>query len=462
MSIFDLIYRRLLLPAYKPDSFGNLSARWNELAAAERSSLAENHARQWAEVQRMVAHAYETTPFYRERLDSVGVTPIDLKSPSDLAKIPALTREDLRSCKDALISSEYSESQLLGAATGGTTESPVPLYRDRKCLQTRNADQLRFNLWAGCSPSTKVFWLWGAAVDFATNPSWRWKLWERYVLREVWAPSSELNEAICEKYRQRLNSFRPKTIIAYPTPLAIFAEYLADSSKEYWRPKNIIVTAEPLSPEQRKVIAKTFAVEPYLQYGARDFGMIASECERHRGLHYNPLAVYLELQPIGEGVAELLVTDLTNRAMPMIRYKIGDCALPIEGPCSCGRGFPRISEVVGRTVDNFVLANGSIVPGVALTNRVLKDCSVLKKVQIVQQDYEDFMVRYVPGPRFSDENLRAVEDVMHAFIGETAKIAFVQVDDIRRERSGKTRLCISHVKQTAQAHLAELATEGRA
>ena len=459
--MIDLLYRRLLLPVYKPDSFGNLSARWKQLEAAERRSLAENQTRQWTDVQRMVAHAYETTPFYRERLDAAGVSPAGLKSPADLAKVPPLTREDIRNRKDALLSSAYGAGDLFEAATGGTTESPVPLYRDRECLQTRNADQMRFNLWAGCTPSAKVFWLWGAAVDFASDPSWRWKIWERYVLRQVFAPSSELNRYICEIYRQRLNAFRPKTIIAYPTPLAIFAEYLATSGKDYRRPENIIVTAEPLSAEQRRSIEAAFGVRPYLQYGARDFGMVASECEQHEGLHYNPLAVYLEFAPIGDGVAEVLVTDLTNRAMPMIRYKVGDCALPIEAACPCGRGFPRMTEVVGRTVDNFILANGSIVPGVALTNRVLKDFAVLKKVQIIQQDYEDFVVRYVPGPQFNQQNLAAVTEVMRKFVGATSRIAFVPVDDIARERSGKTRLCISHMQRPPE-NAAGSATGGRA
>jgi phenylacetate-CoA ligase len=460
--VIDLLYRQLLLPVYKPDSFGNLSARWEQLAAAESRPLAENRALQWKKVQRMVAHAYGTTSFYRERLDAAGVNAAGLKSPADLAKIPPLTREDIRNRKDALLSSSYPQNDLFGAATGGTTESPVPLYRDRACLQTRNADQMRLNLWAGSGPSAKIFWLWGAAVDFAADPSWRWRLWERYVLRHVYAPSSELNREICETYRQRLNAFRPKTIIAYPTPLTIFAEYLASSGKDYWRPENIIVTAEPLSAEQRRSIEAAFGVRPYLQYGARDFGMIASECEQHQGLHYNPLAVYLEFEPIGDGVAEVLVTDLTNRAMPMIRYKVGDCAMPIEAACPCGRGFPRMTEVVGRTVDNFILPNGSIVPGVALTNRVLKDFAVLKKVQIIQQDYEDFVVRYVPGPQFNQANLANTAEVMRKFVGATARIAFVPVDDIARERSGKTRLCISHVQRPATENAAGSARGGRA
>lgn len=444
--MINLIYSRLLYPMYKPESYGGLARRWKELRAAERGSLAENQARQWTDVQRMVKHAYETTAFYRQRLDEAGIAPSAIRNSDDLRHIPPLTRDDIRGRQEALISKNHPSETLYKAATGGTTDSPVPLFRDRACLQTRNADQLRFDTWSGASLASKKFWLWGASMDFAKDPSWRWRIWERQILRQVWAPTSELNDEICERYRQQLNDFKPKTIIAYPTPLTIFCDYLLRIGRQYHRPEGIVVTAEPLSSQQRQTITETFGVEPFLQYGSRDFGMIASECERHSGLHYNPLAVYLEFVPVSDGLSEILVTDLTNRAMPMLRYKIGDCALPIDGTCECGRGYPRMTEVIGRTVDNFDLGNGTVVPGVSLTNRVLKDFSVLKKVQIVQRDYADFLVRFVPGPDFREQQLESVANSIRAFIGRAPSIAFEQVADIGRERSGKTRLCISLVK----------------
>lgn len=115
----------------------------------------------------------------------------------------------------------------------------------------------------------------------------------------------------------------------------------------------------------------------------------------------NPHASYVEFQSIsetsGDGLLEVVVTDLLNYGMPMIRYKINDC---VEGGwkrCSCGRGYPLIRGVTGRTGDNFYLSNGDVVPGVSLTNRVIKACPGLKKTQIVQETMDSIRLRFVRG-----------------------------------------------------------------
>src|SRR5262249_8711110 len=143
-----------------------------------------------------------------------------------------------------------------------------------------------------------------------------------------------------------------KIFMAYPTPLALFCEYLAKSGKPFHRPKAALVTAEVLLPEQREIIRKTLDIDPYVQYGTRDFGMIAAECGEHNGLHLSPTSAFVELIPVEPGdprtVYDVVVTDLTNLAMPLIRYAINDCAVPASGPCPCGRGYPLVREFIGR------------------------------------------------------------------------------------------------------------------
>src|SRR5205823_12639505 len=108
------------------------------------------------------------------------------------------------------------------SATGGTTDAPVPFYRDLESLREKTAVQVHFDSWAGYLPGDKVFYLWGARSDYAQNPSWRWRLYDRLLMRRVWAPTSLLNEEILESHRKSLNRLKPKVIYAYPTPLALF------------------------------------------------------------------------------------------------------------------------------------------------------------------------------------------------------------------------------------------------
>lgn len=269
-------------------------------------------------------------------------------------------------------------------------------------------------------------------------------------MRRVWAPTSLFNEAILESYRQSLNRLRPRLIYAYPTPLALFCEYLLDSGLPCHRPAAAICTAEPLLDHQRTLIESTLACPLFEHYGSREFGMIAAECDCHQGLHINPAAAYAEYIPVEgadvEGLHEILVTDLLNDGMPLIRYRVNDCVLlGSADPCECGRGYPRVKRIIGRTTDVFYLPNGDAVPGVVLTNRVLKVCPGLKKVQVIQERLNAFQILYVPGGDFAAPDLQLLKSNLAKFLGMEIRWNFEKVEDIQRERSGKTRFCISRV-----------------
>jgi phenylacetate-CoA ligase len=463
-SWFNRAYMGMVQPILRDSPGRGLRGRLGEYRRLERLSAEESRQRQWRALSRLLQHAYDSAPFYRERFDRIGLKPADVLSENELAKIPPLTREEIRVHFEELWSRKYSKEALRPAATGGTTDTPVPLLRSPECLREKMVVQTHFDTWAGMWPGDKIFRLWGAQQDFNPNPSWRWRFYDRHVLRNVWAPTSLLNPGVLEKYRQLLNEFQPKIIYAYPTPLALFCEYLKECGRPYLRPKSAICTAEPLQDQQRKVIEQALGCPVFRHYGTRDFGMVAAECEAHEGMHFNPASVFVEYIPVEgaetEGLHEILVTDLLNLGMPMIRYRINDCAVLADRACSCGRTFPLIRGIVGRTTDNFRLPSGNIVPGVALTNRVIQVCPGLKKLQVIQKTLEDFHVRYVPGPGFARTDLDLLASKLKVFFPDPLRWTFEEVPEIERERSGKTRFCISHVttpeRNTAQMKEAEI------
>lgn len=450
-SWLNRAYIGLVNPALNGKTYRGIGRRMRELQRLERLSPAENRSGQWSALSRLLQHAYDSTPFYRERFERAGVKPAGIERFEDLENIPVLTREDIRQNLDGMWSRRYARESLQQSATGGTTDTPVPLLRSPECLTEKLAVQFHFNSWAAMWPGDKVFLLWGAQQDLSAHPSWRWRFYQRYLMRYVTAPTSLLNPEILESYRRLLNDFQPKIIYAYPTPLTIFCEYLRDCGRAYHSPRSAICTAEPLLPQQRQIIEQTLQCAVFEHYGSRDFGMVAAECEVHSGLHFNPAAVYVEFLPIEgagqEGLHEILVTDLLNYGMPMIRYRVNDCAILAPNPCSCGRGFPLVKKIAGRTADNFYLPSGNVVPGVSLTNRVIQVCPGLKKLQMIQNTLTDFHVRYVPGPDFNASDLELLKSKLRVFFSDPLEWTFEQVGEIERERSGKTRFCISHVKK---------------
>lgn len=458
---FNHLYLRWLGPIISPQTYKGLREKMRALEQREKMTLNQNLELQWQSLTRLLQHAYDSTPFYRERFDTAGVHPSQIASPEDIKRIPLLTREDLRNHLEELWSRRYRREELLTAATGGTTDTPIALLRSPESMKEKLAVQLQFDTWAGMWPGDKVFLLWGARIDYAENPSWRWRIYDRYLMRRVWAPTSLFNERVLETYRETLNRFRPRVIYAYPTPLALFCEYLRDSRRPIHGPKAAICTAEPLLAQQRQTIQEVLGCPVFEHYGARDFGMLAAECESHQGLHLNPESAYVEFQPIEgaevPGLNELLVTDLLNYGMPLIRYKVNDCSMPGPEKCSCGRGYSSIQPIAGRTVDNFRLSNGDIVPGVALTNRVLKVCPGLKKVQVIQESLVKFRVRYVPGTEFTGAEMDLLRQNLRIFLPGNLEWNFERVGDIEREPSGKTRFCISLV---SEAQLKSAASSG--
>jgi phenylacetate-CoA ligase len=443
------IYTRFVYPTFESENYNGLSGRLDALRRREGLSLRENREIQWHDVLALLKHAEQTSPFYRRRFADSGINVAQIHSPDDLKIIPPLTRQDLRLHLGEIKSEQYSEKDLLSAATGGTTDTPVAIFRSRESVAWKAAVQWRFNAWAGMHPGDKTFYLWGARQDYSDHPNWRWRVYDRNLMKRVWAPTSLFNTEVLEMYRKTLNSFRPRVIYAYPTPLALFCEHLRDCKYNFHRPVSVICTAEPLMPDQRELIEQTFGCEVFENYGSRDFAMIAGECRQHKGLHLNPAAAFVEFQPIEGAEAgdlkEILVTDLLNFGMPLIRYKINDCALQGPEQCSCGLGYPLLQKIVGRTMDNFLLRNGDVVPGISFQNRVIKTCPGLAKTQIIQESLDDFLIRYVPGPTFSLADLELLRSNLGRFLPEGLRFTFEQVVDIPRERSGKTRFCISRV-----------------
>lgn len=446
-------YTNGVYPLTQPSSWIGMRSRMKKLEEEERVPPATARERQWNRLLKMLGHAAKTSPFYRDRFAEAGVQVDQIQSPDDLKKIPVLTREDLRKNLSNIYSRQFGREELLEAATGGTTDTPVPILRSPHSIQWKTAVQWRFNAWAGMLPGDKVFYLWGARQDYKENPSWRWRLYERHLMRRVYAPTSLFNEEVLESYRVMLNLSRARIMYAYPTPLALFCEYLQASRKPFHHVASAICTAEPLIADQRRVIEEVLDCPLFEHYGSREFGMIAGECENHSGMHLNSVAAYFEYLPIEgadiEGLQEVLVTDLLNDGMPLIRYRANDCVIPSDTACPCGRGYPLIQRVVGRTADLFQLANGDRVPGVSLTNRVLKVCPGLKKVQIIQETINDFHIRYVPGSEFAAGDLDMLRSNLRRFLPDDLNWTFEQVAEIPREHSGKTRFCISRVPKSS-------------
>jgi phenylacetate-CoA ligase len=341
------------------------------------------------------------------------------------------------------------------SATGGTTSTPVTFYRDPACVVEKTALQWHLNGLAGYKPGDAIFYLWGAQVDYAANPSWRWRLYERRFLRCAWGQTSQLNDRVFAGHVRTINELRPRVIYAYSTPLVEFCEYLQRVQPRFHRPATVICTAELLTPEQRALIEGALGCEVFMHYGSRELGMTGSECRLHR-MHTVPTALFLETIPLDEaddGICEIFATDLLNRGMPLIRYKINDCVLPASQPCSCGLGYPLMGDVIGREGDMLIMPDGSKLPGITMSSicvRVMKDWPGICDVQFIQSEPGAVTMRYVGATSFREEHLRGLLPRLREYFHPEIRWTFERVSEIPREKSGKTRFTICNIPRKAE------------
>jgi phenylacetate-CoA ligase len=448
------IHNNIVLPLLEPERHRGLGRRlraFEQFDAASRSAQVEIQAKS---VRRLLEHAYRTTPHYRRIFDDVGFRATDW-SAGDSIPLPILSREELRSRNDELRSRQFPMDQLRAGRTGGTTSTPVQLWRDVEGLRNKTALQYHLNRMAGFDQGDSVLMIWGAERDLAMNPSWRWKLYEQTLMHRYPAAAGQISEAVFDSFLEKLNRHRPKVLYGYSATTARFAEYLTARSLPHHNPQKIILTAEALSQEDRKIIEDTFGCQATEHYGSRDIGMVASQCEHHQGLHFHPAGCYMELVEAGvtpEGpMYRLLITDLLNYGMPLIRYDTQDCVLLEESLCPCGRRFPAVRSILGRTLDNFILADGTQIPGVALAPmlaRIGRAFQNVSQIQLIQKETDHLQLRYAAtGDELAiSQELACIREGVEGLFKSKLRWNEIRVPEILREQSGKLRLCISEVQ----------------
>lgn len=411
-------------------------------------------ARQLGMLKQVLQHAYDTVPYYQAMFRSLGLHPSDVRSFADYEAIPVLTKKDIRTRKSELLSNRYRPEDLMLKRTSGSTGVPLEVLIDKLSVQWKLACTMRSDQWSGWRLGQRVAKVWG-------NPEylkhgWKGYIRNRFIDRAIHLDTLHVTEQTLTDFVGELQQHQPGLIFGHAHSLYLLACHMKRLRTGGVRPNGIISTAMLLHTWQRQIIEEVFQCPVTNRYGCEESSLIASECEVHEGLHLNSDSLYHEILPDRVDSAEtqagsLVVTDLTNFAMPLLRYQIGDVVVGSGARrCSCGRGLSLIERVEGREADYVVTRSGKMVSGISLTENFALHIDGTAQVQIVQEQIDLLRLRIVRGDGFGPRSYDQVQDlVTKTFHGEMRhEIEFV--DGIPQEASGKYRFCISNV---AQDHL---------
>lgn len=227
----------------------------------------------------------------------------------------------------------------------------------------------------------------------------------------------------------------------YAGSLYALCQYAEKKKKPLYTPKVVVSTAESLSDIMREVIQSSFGTKVYNFYGSREVSNLAGECKEglmHPFMFWN----YQEIldshnQPVKEDEeGRVIVTNLFNYSMPIIRYEIGDMAIRGSDKCVCSNALPTLKKVTGRITDNFVLENGTIIYGEYFTHLFFKEKWV-EKFQIIQEDYDRIRLVIVAKGKVPNHSMHDINEKIRLVMGQGCKIKWDFVDDIPKTPNGK-------------------------
>jgi phenylacetate-CoA ligase len=416
------------------------------LAPAKLRELQEERLR------RLVDHAYRHVPFHRERMDARGLKPGDIRGLDDLARLPLLTKDEVReNLFFDLFSDNHDYRKVQRIATSGSTGEPFVCFADRHQLEMRWAATLRSMEWTGYRFGDRQARLWHQTIGMSWSQIARERI-DALLSRRIFIPAFEMSEADVRRALDRIERHRPVLIDGYAECFNYLAGHLEGRRAEI-RPKGMISSAQVLPDESRAVIESAFHTRVFDKYGSREFSGIAYECEAHAGHHVvgenYVVEVLKEGRPAAPGeTGEVVITDLNNLCMPFLRYRIGDLAVAMDPsePCPCGRGLPRLGRIEGRIQSMIVGAEGRVVPG-SLFLHLFKDYDwILRHFQVVQERPGEVLLKVVKGPRFEDAAFGELLGELRRFLGRSCRIDVDFVDAIPMVRTGKRATSLSSVK----------------
>jgi phenylacetate-CoA ligase len=399
----------------------------------------------WARWQRdrltgVLAHARHGVPWYRAA---------DLPRPgAPLTDWPVLPKAAVRAHGAELVADTPGRGAV-HEHTSGSTGTPLTIVLDREAVREWYAlIEARLRRWNGVTRHDAWAMLGGQLV---VRPGGDGPFWVRNAaMHQLYLSALDISERNAPAYAAAMVEHSVRYLHGYPSAMHALAVAIERSGAPAPKLQVAISNAEPLLDHQRAAIGRVFGCPVRDTYGMTEIVAGGSECHAGR-LHVWPEVGIVEVlddddRPVPAGVTGRLVcTGLLNRAMPLIRYEVGDRGALATEPCPCGRGAPVLAEVEGRIDDVVTTADGR---SVGRLDHVFKADLPVVEAQIVQHEVGRFSIRVVPAPGWDAGHADALAARLVQRVGP-ATVSVVEVPALERGANGKLRSVVSELPAAA-------------
>lgn len=398
-------------------------------------------------LQKLINYAVQYVPFYKDLYAKKGISSEQIKNVSDLKLLPLLEKEMARKNNKRLLSELHlNSSQLEHFQTSGTTGKPLEIYASPDYLMLEKAFKWNHRSWGGLKLGDATAAFVGHSIvpiKKTSPPFWIYDNSENRTFFSVYHMSKEN----MKHYKEHLKKIKPASISGYPMAIYILSKYLLDSGKHSIKPKAVFTHSETLIPYQREVIEKAFGCKVLDWYGQTEFTANIVQCEKgnyHVKSEYGVVEIInrkgFPAKP-GE-VGEIVATGLNNFAMPFIRYRTGDTAIPKKGNCPCGKAGPLVSQITGRVEDIIVTPEGRLL---SRLDYIFKGVKNIIEAQLVQEDINHLVLRIVKSSDFRKVDKKILSSNIKEYLGDSINVEIKEVEKIPLSSSGKFKYVISKV-----------------
>lgn len=434
----------------------------NEMQRLQWRSTDELLSRSEVRLRSLLKHAAENVPYYRDLYKRGGFEADELRTISDLRALPVFTKADYRECEpETLCATNVPASLRIERKTSGSTGEPFQFSLDRRALPIIFASHLFYDSWHGLQPFDRYLRIIAPPAaqaplppDASTSVRLKRALTSQLqTLYESWTQEKislwEVNSEGAENIWRRIEAFRPKFVMGYTSSLAAIAdELLRRDLKLSHAVQGVITIAETLTPNRKRLIEKYFNAPIINRYGLREFGSWSAQSCRESPdrFHINTELVVCEvLRPDGAPCAagetgRVVLTDLHNFARPFIRYDTGDLALAVAENCPCGRGFPLLGPIEGRSLDCLRTPSGDEISPAILGHFLFvyhDHLEAVRHYQLVQETANRVNLLVVPGEGWDEERRQRLRSDLTHLLGDEMEVDVQVVSEIRPEKSGK-------------------------
>jgi len=307
------------------------------------------------------------TPFYKERLNGVGIrSSDDIKALSDINKIPYTTKDDLRSVYPYNHLAVPKEDVVRLHASSGTTGSITVIYHTQRDLDRWSELAARAVTMVGCT-NKDVF------QNMMSYGLFTGGLGLHYGAEKAGLMVIPISAGNTKRQFKFMKDFQTTFVHATPSYLLHISSVMKEEGYELsdFNLKKALGGAEPHSEDMRKKIETLFNIDVYNNYGLSEMNgpCVATECLYKDDMHVWEDSFYLELinpdtlekVPDGEE-GELVFTTLRRQATPLLRYRTRDLSSINPAPCKCGRTHRRIARIKGRSDDMLIINGVNVFP----------------------------------------------------------------------------------------------------